>query len=351
MASNGPTWLKEFLRTFVWAAPLTVLLWLWADREQVTSLSDVTVPISVRTSDPTRLGTLASPADRLVVVKLEGRRSRLEALREKIAASGSDGLTVDLQSVAGGLEPGEVRRSTVEVLNANPLFAAYGARVVSAVPQEVKITVDEIVEREAVVVPDSTITTFDGPLVFEPRSVTVRGPRDRIQDLVPRTSDGHYQVTAEFAGMASLLVPGQHDLATVPLRRVGTATGGITIVPDSVKASFAIRSAGVKYVIPSLPVFALSSGTFLDEYRAVFEPVVKNVGVTGPPDVITALKMDKLPLRPKAVLEFSREDLPAGTVRSRKLRFELPAGVTVLPEEADREFTFTLQKRNEDRTP
>jgi hypothetical protein len=351
MAAPSSTSVKEFLRTFVWAAPLTVLLWLWADREQVTSLPEVTIPVTVKSSDPKRVATLAAPTDRLVVAKLEGRRSRLEALREAITSSGGEGVVIDLQAVAGSVDPGEMRRSTVEVLNANPLFATYGVRVASAAPPELRIGVDEVVEVEAAVVADSVVPALDGPVIFEPRVVMVRGPRDRIQDLLPRTGTGQYQVTADIGGLAKSLLPGQHDLPTVPLRRVGTATSGIAITPDSVRASLAVRSAGVKYVIPSLPVFALSSGTFLDEYRAAFEPVIKNVTVSGPPEVIAALKQDKLPVRPKAVLEFSRDDLPTGVSRVRKLRFELPAGVTLAADEADREVTFTLQRRTADGIP
>src|SRR5215208_2440283 len=40
------------LKTFSWLAPLTLLIWIYAEREQVDRLENQTIPIEVRSNDP-----------------------------------------------------------------------------------------------------------------------------------------------------------------------------------------------------------------------------------------------------------------------------------------------------------
>jgi hypothetical protein len=69
------------------------------------------------------------------------------------------------------------------------------------------------------------------------------------------------------------------------------------------------------------------------------------VTVRGSPALIAALKRGALTRRPKALLEFGPEDLPTGVTRKRKLRFDLPEGLTLSAQDQGREVEFTLVHR------
>src|SRR5438094_8803624 len=69
------------LRTFLWVAPLTVLIWVYAEREQVTELNDVRVPIEVRSDNPSERIAAIVGDERTVAVDLSGPRANLDAVR------------------------------------------------------------------------------------------------------------------------------------------------------------------------------------------------------------------------------------------------------------------------------
>src|SRR4051794_8615574 len=50
------------LRTLLWVAPLTLLIWVYAEREQTASVANVKVGIDVTSTDPGTLVTLAPKA-------------------------------------------------------------------------------------------------------------------------------------------------------------------------------------------------------------------------------------------------------------------------------------------------
>ena len=56
--------LIDGLKTFLWVAPLTVLIWIYAEREQIATLPDVPVAIEVRSAATDRVVMLVSPEDK-----------------------------------------------------------------------------------------------------------------------------------------------------------------------------------------------------------------------------------------------------------------------------------------------
>src|SRR4051812_26806963 len=63
-----------FLKTLIWVAPLTLLIWVYAEREQAVTVAGVTFPVDVRTVDHNRIVQLRSPADKNIIVELSGPR-------------------------------------------------------------------------------------------------------------------------------------------------------------------------------------------------------------------------------------------------------------------------------------
>lgn len=340
--------LVEFARTMVWVAPLTILIWVYAEREQIATVTDVPIQIQAHANSPRQVASIAKPSDKSVVLTLEGPRVRLDSLRDQLSAGGVAALlTIELSTDAS---TGPVTRGTADELNKLQIFRSNGVKVTSASPAQITIFVDEVVTRELVVTADLSAANFADTPTFDPPTVRLTGPKsvvDRYADVDPA---GRSVIRADLSVIAETRTPGEHTRNEVMLIRPtllaeATDPTQFTLVPDRVRSSFRIRQADVSFVIPAMPVFPLAAPTFLDEYRAVYEPTVANITVLGPPDLIAALRNETLGKKPIAILELSRDDLPPGKTRSRRLRFDLPDGLSISPEDAKRELEFTLVPR------
>src|SRR4051812_25126512 len=61
-----------FMKTFAWVAPLTILIWVYAEREQVVQ-RETTIPIAVKSTDPNRIVSL-KPGDESILAFVGGPR-------------------------------------------------------------------------------------------------------------------------------------------------------------------------------------------------------------------------------------------------------------------------------------
>src|SRR6058998_422442 len=59
-------------RTFLWVAPLTALIWIYAEREQISPAPDVRVQIKLVSKSTDRIITVQSPTDRMVSLDIQG---------------------------------------------------------------------------------------------------------------------------------------------------------------------------------------------------------------------------------------------------------------------------------------
>src|SRR5438477_4433687 len=82
------------LKTLAWVIPLTLLIWVYAEREQVAPYKDEPLPFQLVSVDPTRVITLKPNQDNNLIVDLEGPQARVQQL---------------LQQLRGGLAPQGIR--------------------------------------------------------------------------------------------------------------------------------------------------------------------------------------------------------------------------------------------------
>src|SRR5215213_10121517 len=82
--------LVNFARTMAWVVPLTILIWIYAEREQVATAPGRVIPIDVKTSAPNRIVKLISPADKNIVADLAGPRAQLDDVLGIISRPGDN---------------------------------------------------------------------------------------------------------------------------------------------------------------------------------------------------------------------------------------------------------------------
>lgn len=333
------TWerIAEFGRTMVWVAPLTILIWVYAEREQIARGNDVPLRIRIRTASPAANRLAVRPFEHEVTMDLEGPKVRLDALRQRILNLPSAELEIDYSPKTAG----PISQHTIDLLNDQPFFSDSGVKVTAASPADITVMSDTVETKTLTVVADGNGAMFEGTPTFEPATVTLSGPGAVIRRIAQKT------IRADLSQSNLLAVPGAHEVADALLvlpQSPGNDPSNprLVVSPEKVKCTFKIRARDVTYTIPALPVYTLAPAGFSDAYQATFDPVVTNVVVQGSPDLIAGLQGDR---KPKAILEYSAADLPAGKRITRKLRFELPEGLTLSPESASTEVTFTLSPR------
>src|SRR5213078_3233363 len=72
------------LKTLAWVVPLTLLIWIYAEREQVATTKDVAVPFDVVSVDPNVAIRVRSPADQNLILELQGPQARLQDVLSKL---------------------------------------------------------------------------------------------------------------------------------------------------------------------------------------------------------------------------------------------------------------------------
>ena len=309
------------LRTLAWVGPLTILIWVYAEREQVLVKPGATIPITVKSTDPTRIVRLR-PGEQSVTADIVGPKSATERVYELLRRPGDEpALQIDID---GRFPAG--RWSTIETAQYvadNPIFKSAGVTVRDCKPRTLNILVLEITEREVEVQAPAELTNLAAPAIFEPRTVKVRGPKSVLDDPNERLV-----VRADLVSRAELATPGTHELAAVRLV-CSIDDPAITILPSTVKAIIEVNQSDVRYRIDSMPIHIAASPLILS--KSIEMPAtIANIWVIGPPEKIELLKRDAF--RPKARLELSLDDVGKGQI-TRELLFDLPEGVKVTSED------------------
>lgn len=317
--------LKEFGTTLALVVPLTILIWVWAEREQTEPYKAPFV-LSVLPSDPTQIMSLL-PETSKVAVELQGPRSGIEAMKDAIAKDRTKAtLSID---VGTGLKPGGPYDVPIDsMLDQQKLFRDHGISVVGTEPGTVKVMVDRVVERDLQVKVPAELEGRVQSAMVEPPTVKVRGPAAVLDQL---ESSGKLRAELDLKKDAEIL--GARPGTRMTLQQVA-------LVPiDAPNVTFAAREASRVVLqlsqeeqgeIKSVVVFVKKPAALEGRVTVNVTPLVlTSVRVIGPSDVVRQLREDRIEPRPAAVVTIRREDI--GTSGLRQPVFtDLPPGVRVV---------------------
>jgi hypothetical protein len=321
------------LKTFAWVGPLTILIWVYAEREQIATSGTVVIPFAITSADPSRI-VKPLMADSSVTAELVGPRAMVEKVAEMIRRS-ADAPLVQIE-VDRSYPPGQHRLETAREVANQQVFKMNGVTVQDCKPMQIPILIDQLVELEVEVQKPPEVTNLSGPPVFEPRVVKVRGPKSVLEGQ-------EVKVYADLSSREELRTPGPREIPTVPLI-TSVKTSSVTVQPSTVRATLDVRPSDLSYTIASMPVWPTPQPGLLERFRIEYEnndPFVKNVTVVGPPATVEAIKSDKFQPAPKARFEVTREDTDDGWL-DRRLLFDLPQDVRVSDADKNRTIRFRL---------
>lgn len=333
----------NFLKNLVWVAPLTLLIWVYAEREQTVTLGPVTFPIEVRTTDANKLVTLRKPQDKNVVVELSGPRARLDRVRELLQPR-PDMAAIEITVDPKMSEPGQ-ELLTIGQLNNNPVFRNSGITVKSAQPSYIYVAIDSYQEVDVPVkAPPDAENQLSDQTYFVPSTVKVRAP----SQLVEAAKSNALAVYADIGKRDEFKTKtGMVKLENVPLYWVVAGREQrehVSIAPLTVTANVDIKPRDKTYEIASVPVFKETPDKFDDRYVVTYntQNPINNVKVTGPDEEIA--KIIDGSFKVKARVEVSSLDATDRPIRKR-LKFDLPPGVSLHKDNPTYEFEYSLSER------
>ncbi len=330
------------LKSLAWVAPLTILIWVYAEREQILSQPNQTIPISVKSADPKLIVTIAQE-EASIIAEISGPHSSVDKITEelKLIANNKQGVVIEIPS---SFSAGTYTIPTSWVGEAE-LFKRAGVTVSKISPQNLHVQIDRMEDRDVDVKVPADVNNLVGTTTFEPRTVRITGPHTVLDAA---DAQGKLNVYANFKGFNELRVPGKHDLTAVPLT-IGVSDKNVTVSPTSLKATIEVRQMEADYLVNSMPVWVTYPPGF-EDYHVVFNDgpnTVTNVTLFGPGEEIEAMKKPDFKPQPKARIELSPSDKSSvGDTRTAKLIFDLPfPDVHVSEKDSNRTILYHIEKR------
>jgi hypothetical protein len=333
------------LKTLAWVAPLTFLIWIYAEREQVAHGRNETIPFELRCVDPDKLVTLKPPQDSNVVIDFEGPRARVEQVLQRLRGGGQmRGLEVLVDPKNAGREY-QVPIGTL-VAN-NDMFKQNGITVTRCQPERVVVLVDQIVERDAKVLPPPTVTNLEAATTFEPAIVKLTGPQSVLDEAERRMGRNNLVVYARLQDRPELKTPGIVELRNIPIELPRELQDDrINASQTRVRATLHVRSQDAEWTMDSMAVRLDAPHGFEKQYTVEYEASLPKVTLIGPRDKIEMLQQSQ-DERPYALLKVSSADV--GESRRRRPWFSpLPDGVRISDADRQREIRFEVTAKAAD---
>lgn len=326
-------------KNLAWVGPLTLLIWIWAEREQTQEIGINDVPVQVISSDPNRFVESASGAQTKVTLRLKGPQATLDRVRERLTSGIPRGIEINIRSSLG--RGNNQSLNVLDQIQNQPLFRDSGVTVTESQPSTIAVNVDDMGSRETEVQIPPTVTNLTPATTFDPRKVKLVGPESALRRL---EAQGQLRVLADISpGSDAVRSPGRHELPALELK-LPVREERVTITPLAVHAVLDVRAADVPALIGSIPITIDAAPAFLDTYRVVLSDgdTIANIHVSGPQQQIDLLNKRQYPM--EAVLKVSRDDI--GREEPRRLKFDLGDGVRVDPADANKTVEFKLVKRD-----
>jgi hypothetical protein len=335
------------LKTLAWVIPLTFLIWVYAEREQITTKPGEPVPFELVSLDPNRIVSLVDPKqDKNLIVDLQGPQARVDEALERIRG-GQNGTPNGIRlEVNSSLTPNKEHEiNALELLRQQKIFSDYGVSVVRCQPAWLLVRIDPIVERDARIVPPPDVTNIEPSSSFDPPVVRVRGPKSKLDDAAQQ--NGKQLVVYAEIPQDVQKSAGHHELSNVAVEwPANLQDDRVSIVgTPAIKATLDVRPADVTGKIDSMPVVLEMPNAVIDniqsgKWKVHFQTYLTNVHVVGPKEIIDQINNPDFAKRPTASIEVTPDDL--GEARQKQVKYDLPKGVSVAKEDQNRAVDFRL---------
>jgi hypothetical protein len=315
--------IASFLKTMAWAAPLTILIWVYAESEQQVTDAGQPISIEVVSRDPNKTVTLDRGV-RSITCDLTGPRSNLDRFKEALSTSAPIIIELDTRQMSDRDE----FIPTLDNLRDNSQFRDAGVTVLKCDPASLPVFVDTLEKRSVPVKAPSNLSGVEA--TFDPSTVTVSGPSRFFKSLT--------EVTADIGSLPELNIPGIHPGLNVALQ--SDSSGTLTFEPSQVKAVLTVAQTDVTRPF-TLPIWLAMQPEINKKYDITLNGngFILKLDLIGPPEQLDRIGKD---FNPHFLLNI--DDSNVSSTAPVQLKIEgLPDGVRLAG--APPETTFTATPR------
>jgi len=318
--------ITAFAKTMIFAGPLTVLIWVYAESQEEVPDKGQTINIAVKSRDPNKIVTLER-GESSIICDLQGPRSNIDRFKETISIATPIIIEYNTQQITNA----EQYISTLDSLRENPRFREAGITIQTCSPAMLPIYVDTLEKRSLPVRPPPNLTGAGlADVTFTPSTVTVTGPSRFFKTFT--------EVTADLSNLSQLNEPGVHPAVDVAL--LPDPSGTLTYQPIQVKAILTVAEKDQPYTCASVPIWVSGAPDTVNGNSFVLSNngFLPKLDVSGPPEEIAQLKEHP----PHAVLQIGIGDL--GNTNPMPLKIEgLPPHVHLVGPPPEVSFTATAR--------
>jgi hypothetical protein len=283
--------LASFFKTLLWVGPLTLLIWIYAERQQQVKTPQVTIPVEVE-GDQNMFVRITKPSDGNVVVTVKGPKGAVDRIPQLVnPLQGNQPVKIRLEKTGPGLQ----YIPTVRI-GQDRRFVDAGITIESAQPESIEVLVEPYVEEDVPIRarnPDQSRS-----VTFEPATVHVRAPASMLRE----------QKATPTGLTATVDIPaadGATDTETL-LRDLKVSLSldnkkYITFSPVTVTAR--LKPTGlVEYTLPAVLLRVAATEQVLKDYEIIAPLPLYTVTVVGPREEIERMKNPNAPA-PRAFVE------------------------------------------------
>jgi hypothetical protein len=321
------------VKSLLWVVPLTVLIWVYAEREQVTTLYNVSINVAPPPSSKSLLVRFAAGTPHMIHAEIHGPQSSVDDVKELLEANT---IPLDLDR---DRTPGDHLINIANELNKDPRIIAKGVEIRNCSPADVIVTLEPITPVTVDVKPRPEDARGLPQLVFVPDKVTVFLPESELKKA--RDENRLYVYPNLKAYSDVLAQSGEHSQKDVA---VGPAfddpLNAVSLTPPTVEMRFNRSSSEDTYDMPTMVVFAAEAHVpRADEVKPEFTTQIEHVGIIGPKDLVEAVRNGTI--RPNAAFNVDY----SGNEHEAHLYYDLPKGLRVADKDANRTIPYKLVPR------
>lgn len=336
------------LRNLLWVAPLTLLIWIYAEREQIHPQPDVAIPIEVTANDPNWVVTLQRPSDPTIIATLSGPKSQVDAAIQDIHNTdprfGSGPIRIE---VPKNLGPGAQRIDASRIGN-DQRFVSRGVTVSNYQPAWLDVYMDPILTEEVEIKATEKPVNV-GTVTFTPSVVKVRGPERVLHEA---RKAGRLVAEANLAGrpeVANMIANPSQRSVTLPDVKLSLPADlhSVSIVDaGAVKADVSLKPGKeltLQYVVQTE---VQATPAIVDGYKINIDEnsrTLPNVTVQGPENIIDQMSKEDFQPKPVATFEVTQDDITTDAPHTKQVEFKFPPGVTY--KSGPNTVTFTVTHR------
>lgn len=308
------------IRTILLVTLVTLLIWLWAEGESLSSETLNPSITFVQDSNELLLETTDQQWNGAVSVRLQGSNRALTDARRDLGKQIR--LKVGDQGVPS--QPGQQIVDFKKAIEQLPEVRTLGLSVVEVTPANTVVKIVKMMARELTVRPAlATDINILGDATVSPAKVTVRAPSE-LAALLPADVYAVAPITKEQLGVARDDTP-QTITTTVQIPELA-GKEGVVITPEKVGVTFRLRRSVDTVTVPSVPVWFSLPPTEGRRWNIdLTDQFLRDVTFTGPSDAIAKIRSrDIIPI---AEIQLSSDDLEKGIEAKEAVFVGLPPGV------------------------